>query len=314
MSTMLLRQFRSFHVQHFPDDMEQLIEYFAVFGGMGWEIDIDAPVEELIITHILDNYGHLYNEICRKTTDDPAYHRLLSAVATGDRRMHSAYRRARVSEAKGGQILNYLRDIGVVEMEFSRETPPVKEHPKQKLKREVARHRISHKMRFTSPFLRFWFYFVAPFYRDIEQGIYEPMLERFEQRRHSFTSLIFEDLSNLFLELMHKDDPIIDAGSYWDRQVEIDIFAATEKGRSIIGECKWTNHKINKSELTKLRAKCETIELEPDIIALFCKRGFSKELEHMRGPELELYSAQDFEWLLQGVSQSDLIKAIPRPE
>jgi len=294
--------------------MEQLISYFAVFGGLGWEIDVDAPLEELIVTQILDNYGHLYNEICRKATDDPAYHRLLSAMAVGDRRMHSAFKRARVHDAKGGQMLRYLREAGILEMEYSREAPPVRDYPKQKLKREIARHRISHKMRFTSPFLRFWFYFVAPLNRDIQQGRYESVLERFEQRRHSFTGLIYEDLSNLFLELMHQDDPIIDAGSYWDRQVEIDIFARTAKGRTIIGECKWTNHKVNKSELTKLLGKCETIELQPDVVALFCKRGFSNELEHLKGPHLELYSAKDFEWMLQGVTPSDLIKGFARPE
>jgi AAA+ ATPase superfamily predicted ATPase len=311
---MLLRQFRSFHVRHFPDDMEQLIEYFAVFGGLGWEIDIDAPLEEQIITHILDNYGHLYNEICRRVTDDPSYHRLLSAIAVGDRRMHSAFKRARISEAKGGQILNYLRDSGTLEMEYSREAPPVREYPKQKLKREVARHRISHKMRFTSPFLRFWFYFVAPLHRELETGNYEKLLERFEQRRRGFTGRVFEALSDVFLERMHQEDPIVDSGSYWDRQVEIDIFAATASGRIIIGECKWTNHKINKSELTKLLGKCETIDLQPDIIALFCKRGFSKELEQMKGPNLELYSAKDFEWLLQGVTPGERIKGFPRPE
>ena len=294
--------------------MEQLIAYFAVFGGLGWEIDVDTPLETLIVDTILENYGHLYNQICAKVTDDVAYHRLLSALAVGDRRIHSAFRRAHVSEAQGGAMLNYLRDVGILEVELSREAPPVKEYPKQKLKREVARHRISHKMRFTSPFLRFWFYFVSPLHRDIEQGNYESVLERFEERRHSFTGLVFEDLSNLFLELMHKDDPIVDAGSYWDRQVEIDIFARTDRGRTIIGECKWTNHKINKSELTKLLSKCETIELEPDVVALFCKRGFSKELEQMKGPNLELYSAKDFEWMLQGVSQSDLIKGFARPE
>lgn len=294
--------------------MERLIEYFAVFGGLGWEIDIDAPLPELIVTHICEQYGHLYNEIARRATDDHAYHRLLTAIAVGDRRMHSAFKRAHISESKGGQVLQYLRDAGILEMEYSREAPPVRDYPKQKLKREVARHRISHKMRFTSPFLRFWFYFIAPLHRDIEQGNYERLLERFEQRRQSFTGFAFEELSNLFLELMHQEDPIVDSGSYWDRQVEIDIFARTGNGRTIIGECKWTNHKINKSELWKLKDKCRKIELEPDTIAMFCKRGFSKELEQMKGPELELYSAKDFEWLLQGVSPDDLIKGYAKPD
>ena len=313
-TSMLLRQFRSFHVRHFPDDMERLIEYFAVFGGLGWEIDIDAPLETLITDIVLENYGHLYNEIARRATEDRSYHRLLSAVAIGDRRMYSAFRRAGMNEAKGGQVLGYLRDAGILEMEYSREAPPVRDYPKQKLKREVARHRISHKARFTSPFLRFWFYFIAPMHRDIEQGRYDAVLERFQERHQAFTGFVFEELSNLFLERMHQEDPIVDSGSYWDRQVEIDIFAQTSNGRTIVGECKWTNHKVNKSELTKLLGKCESVELQPDVVALFCKRGFSKELEQMKGADLELYSAKDFEWLLQGVTSQELIRGYEKPE
>ena len=45
---MLKKQFRSFYYSHMIHDMERLIEYFSVFGGLGWQIDIDAPLEELI--------------------------------------------------------------------------------------------------------------------------------------------------------------------------------------------------------------------------------------------------------------------------
>jgi AAA+ ATPase superfamily predicted ATPase len=310
---MQLRQFRSFYVRHYPESMEQLIEYFAVFGGLEWQIDINRPLEELIVEHILENYGHLYNEIARMTLGDPLYHRLLSAIAVGDRRMYSAFKRARISEAKGGQALSYLRDVGMLRIEHSREEPPLKTHPKQKLKREVSRHRISHKMRFNAPFLRFWFYFIAPLHKSIEAGDYEQFLTRFAQRRQSFTSLVYEELSDLLLQNLFLGDPIVDTGSYWDRQVEIDILARTAGGKLIIGECKWTNTKINKSELGKLREKCELIDLEPDIIALFSKRGFSKELEAMRDARLQLYRADDFRRLLEGVSQSDLIQGFPTP-
>lgn len=310
---MQLKQFRSFYARHYPESMEQLIEYFAVFGGLEWQIDIDRPIEELIVEHILENYGHLYNEIARMTLGEPLYHRLLSAIAVGDRRMHSAFKRAHISDAKGGQALSYLRDVGMLRIEHSRETPPLKAHPKQKLKREVARYRISHKMRFNSPFLRFWFYFIAPLHKSIEAGDYEQFLERFAQRRLSFTSLVYEELSDLLLQQRFADDPIVDTGSYWDRQVEIDILAKTASGKLIVGECKWTNTKINKSELGKLNEKCELIALQPDTVALFSKRGFSKELEAMRDDTLQLYCADDFRRLLEDVSQADLIQGFPTP-
>lgn len=310
---MLLKQFRSFYARHFPEEMEQLVEYFSVFGGLDWETDVDKPLEELIITHILDNYGHLYNEISTKTLGDPSYHRLLSAIAVGDRRIHSAFKRARISEAKGGHALAYLRDAGILAMEYSREIPPVRSNPKQQLKRAVRRHRISHKMHFTSPFLRFWFYFIAPFYKEIEKGNYDLMLERFNQRRQSFTGRVFEELSNLLLIHLYADDPLIDTGSYWDRHVEIDLLAQTASGRTIVGECKWTNHKINKKELGKLADKCAKIVLEPDVTVLLSKRGFSKELNHLRSDTLSLFSAEDLRQLLDNVSSDDLIRGFPLP-
>ncbi len=311
---MLLRQFRSFYARHFPNDMEQLIEYFAIFGGLEWEIDIDAPFDTLIIEHYLDNYGHLYNLISQKTMGEPSYHRLLSALAVGDRRIHSAFKRARISESVGGQALDYLQHNGVVKMEFSREKPPVKQHPKQQLKKEIRKHRISHKVHFTSPFLRFWFYFIAPFHQQIQTGNYEPVLERFYERQQSFTGRVFEELSDLLLTTLYTEDPVIDSGTYWDRQVEIDILAQTQSGSMIVGECKWTNHKVNKSELWKLEEKCEKIGLEPSKYAMFSKRGFSNELTRNEGENLLLYEASDFKLLLDDISQDELLRGYPRPE
>lgn len=310
---MLLKQFRSFYARHFPDDIEQLIEYFAIFGGLEWDIDIDRPLDELISEHILDNYGHLYNIISEKTMGEAVHHRLLSALAIGDRRIHSAFKRARVSEAVGGQALDFLRHTGVLEMEFSRETPPQKSHPKQQLKKEIRRHRISHKMHFTSPFLRFWFYFVAPFHKEIEQGNYESVLERFHEREQSFTGRVFEELSDLLLTTLHAGDPIIESGSYWDRQVEIDILAQTAAGKIIVGECKWTNHKINRSELWKLQEKCERAEIVPDQIVMFSKRGFSNELKRSEERGLLLYDASDFSTLLQEIRPDEVLKGYAPP-
>jgi len=176
--------------------------------------------------------------------------------------------------------------------------PPKKIHPKQRLKREVARHRISDKLRFNSPFLRFWFYFIAPFHNKIETGNFDPVIKLFNEQHYSFTGFIFEELS---LEMLHRrylDNPLVSAGSYWDRQVELDILAKTKSGKIIAGECKWTNTKINKSELTKLLEKCKTASITPDVIALFAKRGFSNELLRMKSDQLQLYSAEDFSDLL----------------
>ncbi len=48
-----LQQFRSFYIQNKPSDMQQAIEYFAVFGGTSWTVDMQKPLWELIETKLL---------------------------------------------------------------------------------------------------------------------------------------------------------------------------------------------------------------------------------------------------------------------
>jgi len=277
--------------------MEQCIDAFAIFGGFRKNIDLDTPLETLIVTHILDNYGELYNDIAFQIQDNNDIRKLLSAIAIGDRRIHSAFKRAHLSPSRGSNALNFLRANNIIELERSREKPPEKLYPKQQLKREVVRHRISHKLRFKLPYLRFWFYFIAPHHKEIEKGNYEGVLEAYEQHRQAFSGYIFEELSNLLLIHTSKNH-VLNSGSYWDRNVEIDILALNDNEEIIAGECKWRNHKTNKKELHKLKDKCEKLDISPDLIVLFSKRGFSNELLSIANDTLKLYSAEDFKILL----------------
>lgn len=302
---MIKQQFRSFYFRHMIHDMEHLIEYFSVFGGLGWNIDIDAPLEELIKKEILDNFVSLHNQILALTTDEVQYAKLLTSLARGDRRIFSAFNKSGHTNLSGGLSLKHLQNTGVLEAEYSREEPIPRDG--QKLKREDARHRISNKMRFTSPFLRFWFYFISPMRRHIEDGNFEIVLENFRQHFQAFIGYTFEELSNEMLKLKLSSLQLIESGSYWDRHIEIDLMATNIEGKLIVGECKWKNHKLNKKELNKLHDKCEKVGFKPDYILLFAKRGFSKELLSMQDKYLRLYSSEDFEDLLQNVSVDDLI-------
>lgn len=296
---MLLTQLRRFYDETFPENMEILISYFAVFGESRIEIDTTVPLAELIETKVLEHYGEHYNRIHNGFLEDRGVIALLQAVAKGDRRIHSACRRAHVSELKGGEIIGHLRELGIIDIEASREAPPEKLHPKQKLKREVARHRISHKLRFRSPFLRFWFRFVSPQHRRIERGDFESVLSRFAEQDTAFTGLVFEEISQLYLRHRLGDNPYLRCGSYWDRMIELDILARAPGGGYIVGECKWTNTNVNRGELQKLQDKCALVGLEPEQIWFFAKRGFSNELEAMRSEKLVLVSAEEIRVLVE---------------
>ncbi len=304
----LIDQFRSFYFRNYPDDMEQLIEYFSVFGGLGWEVDVSKPMEFLIEELIFKNFDILNEKIHDLTLSDKKNQRLLRALAVGDRRIFSAFNRAGLNNSNGGSALNFLQEKGLIQIEYSREEAAKSLNPNGKLKKEVARHRISHKVLFTQPFVRFWFYFIAKYTKDIQAKNYTHVMKNFQERRNSYTSLVFEELSEVLLNYNLRDAHIISSGSYWDANVEIDILTITHDERVYVGECKWTNHKVNKSELHKILDKCERLDVKPTQIALFSKRGFSKELMSKQGKDLALYSAQDFKALIKKSTKYELIE------
>ena len=301
----LLEQFRSFYFKNYPDDMESMIDYFSVFGGVDWEIDTTKDIKELILTLVLENFDELYAKVQELTLGNKDYKRLLRALAVGDRRIFSAFNKAGLNNGNGGAALNYLQEKGLIEMEYSREASPRKNSPHEKLKRADARHRISHKVFFTYPFIRFWFYFISPNFKYIQEGQFNKVLEDFEQRHNSYTSLVYEELSELLLNYNLRDAHIVSSGSYWDANVEIDILTVTQNDKIYVGECKWTNHKVNKKELHKLHDKCEKLGISPTQIVLFSKRGFSKELEAMTGVNLALYTSDDLKALVKSNSKEN---------
>jgi len=304
----LLEQFRSFYFRNYPDDMEIQISYFSIFGGLGWDIDTSKPILELIEDLILKNFSPLNAKIEELTLNEPTHKRLLQALAVGDRRVFSAFNRAGLNNGNGGAALSFLQESGLVQMEYSREEHPREKNPNAKLKRKDARHRISHKVLFTHPFVRFWFYFIAPEIHNIKEKNYEPLLKKLQERLNSYTSLVFEELSEVLLNYNLRDSQIISSGSYWDANLEIDILTITDDEKIFVGECKWKNHKINKKELHKLNEKCEKLQIKPTQILFFSKRGFSKELLQMQGVNLALYSSEDFSMLVKNSSKEQLIE------
>lgn len=300
----LLEQFRSFYIKNYPDDMEVQIEYFAVFGGLDVHIDCKKPLKELIQKLILEHFDSINDQITELTLDNHESLRLLRAVAIGDRKIFSAFNRAGLNNANGGSSLNFLEQKGVLQIEFSREEKAKKANPKSRLRREVARHRVSHKILFIHPFLRFWFYFVASHVKEIKNGDFATFFKDFELNQNSYTSLVFEELSQIVLNYHLRDSQILSSGSYWDANIEIDILTLTEDGKIYAAECKWTNHIVSKHEWQKLLEKCQKLSIVPQTCIFFSKRGFSKELSSYEGKSLLLFTASDFILLVKSAKEN----------
>jgi len=288
--------FSDFFQRNLPQEMEQCIELFSIFGGYNEAINTDEPIESLITHHILEHFETHRSHLLAPLQNDPLYLNLLHAISIGDRRQGSAFRRARIGKERGAEAFEFLRTSGYLTLERSREMPLERAHPKQRFKKEIEHHRISHKYRFTTPFMRFWFAFVEPFAKSIREENYQPFLHHFHDQFNAFVGFTFEELCDVYIRevLAPKFNcDILDSGSYWNREVEIDLFIETMEGETWAGECKWTNHKVNRKEFHKLEEKCSKLSISPDKILLFTKRGFSNELNDLKDKRLYRFSAED---------------------
>ena len=283
----LKEQFKIFNKEHKPKNMEEAIEKFAIFGGVGWDkIDTSKPPYELIEKLILKDYHYIRNDVSDITGGAPLYHALLTAIAMGDGKTHSSYKRAKLDKDVGDKAVEELVERGIIRVE----------KPKKEFTSWAENEKLDNKLYFTTPFLRFWFAFISPLFKGIRDGDYSEVKKRWENREAEFANLIFTQLSHELLKENFKkeDDSIVKISSYWDKVAEFDIFAKTKSGKTIIGSTKYTNTKVKKSELSRLKELANKAGINADIFVIVAKQGFSNELKTLKGENLRLITLKNF--------------------
>ena len=107
-----LEQFKNFCDFNDPETLELAIEYFAIFGGIKIHAPTDVSLDILIEDKILAKYKYLRNDISDITMGENDYHKILTALALGDRRTNSAFRRTNISFNDGIDIVdNYVAEV-----------------------------------------------------------------------------------------------------------------------------------------------------------------------------------------------------------
>ena len=108
-------------------------------------------------------------------------------------------------------------------------------------------------------------------------------------------------VKNVFavIKELFKDDEIEEIGRYWDEEkYELDLIAQSSSGKIIIGSCKYTNNKVKKSEINRLKDICQKLEIVPDYVILFSKKGFTNELKNEKTKSLKLYTVKSLKSLI----------------
>ncbi len=295
-----IEQFRSFCFQNKASNIEKAIEYFSVFGGTGWSVDMTKPLDWLIKERIFTNYRYIHGDITKITQNNKAYHSLLTALSTGDRREYSAFKRASLSRQDGESAAAFLIENGLLRPEKSQEEPA------------DASEEVSERLLFVSPFMRFWFSFVSPYYKGIRDGDYSEFEERWENTKQSFFDSTYESLVLALVKKSFAEDSIEKIGSYWDKNDEIEILAQTKSGKTVAGTCRYSKSKVGKSVLTKLQESCTRAKLAPDIFVVFSKNGFSTEFKKEKGESLRLFTLKNLKILIEDLSAKELIAGMDK--
>jgi uncharacterized protein len=295
----LLQHFRSFAYQNNIRDFDKALEYFTVFGGTGWDIDISKSVGTLIEEKVLSNYVPLHESMTRYTHNNGLYHMVLSIIALGVNHENDVLKKAKVGRDKGEEAIDYLVSKSLIKFDLSVERP---------LNEDGAK---SDRVLFDLPFMRFWFAMISPNYQSVSEGNYDEFAQKWHKVRDNFSIL----LSNLLvLELVKETfnmksekDPIVKIGSYYDKKVEIDILAIRKSGTMIAAACKYSKEPAKSNMMHTLIEKCAKVELEISDYALFSKNGFIPEVEALKEKEVVLFDGGDLSTLLDNLSKEDLL-------
>lgn len=295
----LLQHFRSFAYQNNIKDFDKALEYFTVFGGTGWDVDISKSVGTLIEEKVLSNYNELHESMTRYTHNNGLYHMVLTIIALGVNHENDVLKKAKVGRDKGEEAIDYLVSKSLIKFDLSVERP---------LNEGGAK---SDRILFDLPFMRFWFAMISPNYQSVSEGNYDEFAQKWHKVRDNFSIL----LSNLLvLELVKETfniksekDPIVKIGSYYDKKVEIDILAIRKSGTMIAAACKYSKEPAKSNMMHTLIEKCAKAELEISDYALFSKNGFIPEVEALKEKEVILLSETELSSLLDNLTKDDML-------
>lgn len=287
--------FRYYH-EFFPDKTrEELIEYYAVTGGVPKYIELfDSALDiyTAIQRNILRKSSFLYDEpnflLQREVTDIGTYYSIIKTIAAGNQKLGKI---AGTLETKQTGVTRYLKTL--IDLDILERQVPITEENPEKSKRGLYRIKDN--------FILFWFKFISPNLSMIESEHSELAMQKIRQNFiDNHVSFVYEDICCEKMWQLNAEQTwsftFEKVGRWWDNQEEIDLIALDSAGNNIIfGECKYWKNPVGLDVLEHLKQKSQNVKWNRDsrheYYILFSIHGFTK--------ELETYAAQHNNILLQ---------------
>jgi AAA+ ATPase superfamily predicted ATPase len=211
-----------------PDSPRQLIEHYAVWGGVPryWELAAEYPtVWDAITELVLDPLGVLHQEPQRLLLDDfretAQASSLLALIGQGCTRISELGGRLGCPSTSLTRPIARLTELGLLVRETPWDTDP---RDSKKSLYQLA-----------DPFLNFWYRFVDPHRSRLALGQLPGVLAKIQEQWPGYLGKIWENLARASLS-----QDWLPAGRWWSKEVELDIVARhPDKPETIlVGEAK----------------------------------------------------------------------------
>ena len=261
---------------------EQIIETYSIIGGVPkylemWDTNVPVMknIENLILSPVTifrqEPAFLIHDEIAEPRT----YYAVLEAIGFTKATPKQISEFSGIALSHIGKYLDTLLLLKLIRRIVSVDT-------------QDKRNTRKSCYEICDPFLKFYFTYLAPNTTLIEQNRQKRLLRIIYETFQTYVAKCgFEELCRRFIIHLGDDGQFpffFDyIGRIWNRFCEIDLAAINKKTRSILlGECKWTNKKVNISVLNELKAKKErlpSLKGYKVLYAFFSKSGFTADLK-----------------------------------
>lgn len=257
---------------------DRCLEFFSIGGGNPSYLKRFSPkisLDRNITDNILQPETFLYDEvefILREELREPRnYFAILKAVSLGKNKFGEIVNETGLAKGNLHKYLFILEDLHLIQKEI-----PVTE--KNPLKSRKGRYKLQDQ------FIRFWFRYVLPNKRNIEEGTIDYVLKKI---KNDFSNIVADNFETICQEMIkdYKDKlfPFEKTGRWWDKNEEIDLVAINEEEKKILfGEAKWSNKAVGIDIYDDLKRKSRLVDWNKDerteYFCLFSKKGFTDHL------------------------------------
>lgn len=237
------------------------------------QIDDRLSIEDNIKDTYLNPTSSFFEEptnLLKQEVREPAiYNAVITAIASGGSKMNEISGKVGENTSICTSYIKNLITLGVVK----------KESPYGEKSTRKTIYSIEDNM------FRFWYRFVPENTSIIARGAADLAYKRIAPELPSYMGSVFEEICKQYLwKLLLADKCTVsfnDLGRWWGTnpqtksQEEIDIVGA-DKNSILLGECKWTNEKVDLSILEKLVERGNLFHQPRKQYYLFAKTGFTK--------------------------------------